>query len=382
MLNYLTTHRSALYAKAEHKLADYGRSLLQADAAGLDTDGWLELALSLGTGIEVIQEATSAEDARTARVIAFLVEHHELDPVALLPFQPTPTLVAGNGGGGPVFFADILGLPEANAALVAYIARQIRTATPTTFTLRPTIATGGIQAGQVYTGNAEFFFRLQNEVYIAPGFPSFALDGQGSRTVEMGTAFPGGSKTFTWTTSTPGNVTANSLSLLDVTAGATLATAQADDGAATATTASFTAIAGESRRYRISGTNTNGATFSTDLVLAGAPRLYFGPATAAPTNRGEAFQLGGTQLTSEGNSAVLNTGTTATQFFIILPPGRTLTQVTDVDNANSTITGSYLLQPALTLANAGGVAVPGHTVYRNQAAAPYPASVRHAFSFS
>lgn len=384
-LNYLTTDRTTFNAKAEAKLAEYGRRVRQADADGAHDAGAAAVndALDLSTGLDVVSRALSKDDARTSRILGYLVERHALDSVPASPFASVSVTLGLPGGpmSGPIYWADIVGLPSSSPALVSYITTRLSSVAAQPFTLRPTITTGGLQAGQVYTGTAEYMFRTQNEVYVAPTWTAFALDGQGSRTVEVGTLFADATRTFTWSGTQPANVQANSLSLLNVTTGATLATGQANDGTQAVLVPAFTATNGETRRFRLTGINTNAVSFSTELVLSGSYRLYFGPTGSAPTNSAQARALPSSQLLSEGNSATLTTGTTATRFAIVLPPGKTLQSATDLDNLNANILAAYVAQAPISVTDAAGVAVSGYTPYVLTAATPYSTSARHLLTF-
>jgi hypothetical protein len=218
--------------------------------------------------------------------------------------------------------------------------------------------------------------------YQAPAFVFFTIAGQGSQTVEVGTPFPAGFKSVAWGTVNSGNVKPGSLKLQDITGNATLAENEANDGTLSASTAGFTVSNGESRRYRLSGVNSNNATFSADLVITGSYALFFGPTTAAPTTSASVRSLPQSQLVAQGNTGTLNTGTTALKLAIVLPPGRTLQSVTDLDNQGLNLTAKYVAQPTISVNDASGTPVPGYTPYVLSIATPYTASARHAFTYA
>jgi len=178
------------------------------------------------------------------------------------------------------------------------------------FTLTPTDSVAGILAGQQFTGTPQQWLTKMLVRYQAPQFSSFAVQGSGNQTVEVGTAYAAGFKSVTWATTNAANVTANSLSLADVTAGTTLASGKADTGSLSASTAAFTAIAGESRRYRLAGLNSQGGTFSADLTISGAYASYFGYSPAASLTGAQLVALGNAQL--QGGRARTVGGVTAT----------------------------------------------------------------------
>ncbi|MBC6988928.1 hypothetical protein [Hymenobacter sp. BT491] len=134
--------------------------------------------------------------------------------------------------------------------------------------------------------------------YLAPGFTTFAIQGTGNQDVEVGTPFAAGFKSFTWATSQAGNVAANSISVTDVTSGAVLATGEANDGTLSASTQAFTAVKGESRRYRIAAQSTQGTGFSADLVYTGYYKSYFGYSTSPSLSATQLVALGNGQLQS------------------------------------------------------------------------------------
>lgn len=244
------------------------------------------------------------------------------------------------------------------------------------FSITPTENDGGIVAGQTYTDvTSEDLWRLKLVRYQTPGFAAFQVAGQSSQDVEVGTSFAAGFKSFTWATSNPQNVTANSITIRDVTANTNLATGEANDGAASISTASLTATVGEFKRYRISGTNSQGGSFSADVVYSGYNKIFYG--TGAALTSAAARALSGQQLTSQGNSFTLNTGTSATQFTILVPPGKALGSVIDQDAANTPITGDYVAQATISVNNAAGVAVPGYTPYLKTQSASYGINHRH-----
>ena len=358
MLDFLTADRATFYARAESRLAAYGRALLRAEATGGDAEGLLLLTRDLLLGLDVVKGALSPrDDARTAEILAYLVREHGLTEAPLSPYQPlATTLNAGGGGSGGAGGS----------------------AGP--FGLTPTRTEGGIVAGVPLFLSSEELWIKSLVQYQSPGFTSFLLGGAGSQTVEAGTAFAAGFKSFTWATSNGANVTPASIGLRDVTAAADLATGEANDGVLSAGSAAFVAVPGLSRTYRLSALNSLNAVFSADIIISGAYRLFFGP---GPATTGAAIRaLAGSQLAPGGGSGTLNTGTTATVFTIVLPPGRTLTGVTDLDSLNANLTSAYVPQPTISVPDAGGVPVPGYTPYVLSAAIAYSATKRHAFTYA
>jgi hypothetical protein len=239
---------------------------------------------------------------------------------------------------------------------------------------------GGISAGDTFTTSDPAMVQLL--VKDDPKVNIFAIDGKGSQVVEVGTPFGAGFKSVIWDISFPNNVKANSLVLRDVTAGNDMATNEENDGTLSASTVSYVAALGETRRYRLSGTSTKGKDFSADIVHAGAYLLFYGPASATPTDRASALALSTNQLAPSGGTLVLNTGTTALKMVILLPPGRTLQNVTDLTNQQLDLTAKYVAQPTISIPDASGTPVPGYTPYVLSIATPYTVSARHSATYA
>jgi hypothetical protein len=145
------------------------------------------------------------------------------------------------------------------------------------FTITPTENAFGIEAGKTYTDvTAESLLRTMLVRFQVPSFTAFAINGQSSQTVLVGTQFPAGSKSITWNTANSQNVVPASLTISDVTGNVTLLTKETNDGTASASTAGFTVKLGESRRYRITGKATQGPDFAAELTITGSFESYFG----------------------------------------------------------------------------------------------------------
>jgi hypothetical protein len=145
------------------------------------------------------------------------------------------------------------------------------------FDITPAVSDGDIKAGTTYTNiTSEELWRLKLEPYLLPGFGFFNIAGQSSRTVEVGTAFGSGFKSFTWSTTNNDNVKPASITVRDVTANTILGSNEPNDGTASFSTAAFTATLGQSRVYLISGVDTNNNTFFRDVTISGLFKSYFG----------------------------------------------------------------------------------------------------------
>lgn len=117
----LVEDQDLLFAKSATRLAQYARSLVQARENGADEQCWVELGLSLAVGVLVVKEALPADIARTSDIVGFLVEYHELNPVASSPYNPIATTIVTPGAGGPVYRADLLGPVVSDQPLINYL---------------------------------------------------------------------------------------------------------------------------------------------------------------------------------------------------------------------------------------------------------------------
>lgn len=179
------------------------------------------------------------------------------------------------------------------------------------FTITPAVSDGDIQAGVTYTDiSSEELWRLKLEPYARVSFSFFTIQDQGSQDVEVGTTFSQGFKSVKWGTNNSQNVKPNSISFLDVTAVATLASGEANDGALSASTSAFTATKGQFRRYRLAGLDTKEQGFSADIVYTGYYKSYFGYSTATNLDMAGLLALGNGQL-QDGRQRTVS-GVTAT----------------------------------------------------------------------
>lgn len=139
-----------------------------------------------------------------------------------------------------------------------------------------TVAVNTLPAGSTLTGKTyDELFEYIYAPYISPTFSAFAMSGQAT-TVEVGTTISG-SKTFTWTTTTSGNVSANTIVIRDETNATDLATGLANDGTeAGVAITSVTKTTPASHVWRVKGTNTNAVVFQRDFTVTWQWLRFYG----------------------------------------------------------------------------------------------------------
>lgn len=234
--------------------------------------------------------------------------------------------------------------------------------------------------GASFTGSAAEAFTQLLVRYQTPAPEAFTFQGISSRDVEVGTPFTAGLKTFGWAISNPQNVKPGSIAIEDVTSNTELAANLANDGTEDVQVPAFTAVLGETRRFRLSGENTNDQAFEALNIITGRYLLGFGAVAAAPTTSAQARALN-TQLAQDSGAFTLNTGTTHTRFAVVLPPGKVLQSVTDIDNQNLNLTAKYELQPLITVNDAAGNPVANYRLYLLAQATPYTVNARHVVTY-
>ncbi|UOR07156.1 hypothetical protein MUN82_08675 [Hymenobacter aerilatus] len=176
----------------------------------------------------------------------------------------------------------------------------------TPFTITPTVSDGGIQAGTTYTNvTSEDLWRLKLELFQAPSFNnSLRVQGADSATYKVGTQFPQGFKSVTWSTSNSGNVQANSLTFRDVTGNTVLASAEANDGTLSASTTAFTITKGVTRVFLLSGLDTKGNAFFDDVTYSGLFASTFGYLSTQNPTFAQLLNLGNERL-QDGRSRTI-----------------------------------------------------------------------------
>ena len=141
-----------------------------------------------------------------------------------------------------------------------------------------TCTVGGITAGTVLTGQTiEYLMQEILAPYIEPAFSSFAVNVT-PQPFEVG-ATMSGAKTFTWATSTCDNVASNSIGILNITSGTTLATGLANDYAESLNIGTLANSDCCVWNWRITGCSTQDTEFNRDVYKCSVYPYFWGVET-------------------------------------------------------------------------------------------------------
>jgi hypothetical protein len=177
--------------------------------------------------------------------------------------------------------------------------------------------------------------------FIAPTFSAFAITGQAT-TVEAGTTITSGSKTFTWSTTTPANINSNTIIIKDQTANITLASGLANDGTENVVISATTLSGITSQVYRILATPSQGSQIQRDFTINSFYKEFYGPTSGVPTDSITTRSLPSSRFTNSGNVFTLATGTVEKIFVVVLPTAKTIVSIIDT-NTNVDLTASFIL---------------------------------------
>lgn len=144
------------------------------------------------------------------------------------------------------------------------------------------------------------------------------------------------------------------------------------------------------RNFAIRSTNNPqaaGTNFeSPNINVTGYFKRFYGPCSAIPegadpaARRIEALSLPHNELINIGNTFTLATGTELTKFIVLLPPGKTITSVTDISNLNIDLTNNYVFIGVYSMNDAGtnGTEIArDYNMYLYSIGSPYPDSANH-----
>jgi hypothetical protein len=274
-------------------------------------------------------------------------------------FQVLSSSTGGGGGGSDTFTGDITFVLSGGKPFGKYTNGQ-------------TAHWAGLTAVQAMTDAAI--------EYINPVFTAFNVSGQ-STTVEVGTTLSG-TKTFTWSIAANSG-TVSTINIVDNNTSTNLVTNTPNDGSQLQSIATIQLNSnGASQSWKLVGNNSSptGTFNSGDFNVIGRFYLFQGSVSSSLTNSASVRALNQSFYTG-ASSVTLNTGTTNTKFTIALPPGVTITSVTDTDALGAVITSSYVMQSTIAVIDAGGTGR-FYNIYEMNIGAAYSTSHRHVINFN
>jgi hypothetical protein len=116
--------------------------------------------------------------------------------------------------------------------------------------------------------------------YQAPSFSGFSIESQ-STSLEVG-ATSNVDPIFTWSISNLANVQPNTIKIEDTTASVVLATGLSTTPPYSSTYTGITKTFVSSENFRITGTNTQGNSFSANFTISWYDRIYYGESATVP----------------------------------------------------------------------------------------------------
>lgn len=278
---------------------------------------------------------------------------------------------------------------EKNQKFYAYIAgkwgilggsSESKFTAPVTFILNGSKSFGKYTNGQTapWTGLTAVQAILDAaQEYIPPVWSYFSVPAQ-TQAVEVGTTLSG-AKTFNWAI-LPNSATVPTITIYDGTAGANLFANVTNNGTYTGTinTIQLNTIFANQYWYGIATISSPAGqpNFNSSIYQVTAYFYEFWGAATPPTNSATVRALPQNQFYTNGNTFILNTGNTLTTLNVELPPGVTITNVTDLDALNANVTSLYVLQGTLPVIDAGGTSR-AYNNYLGTLGAPYSANHRH-----
>jgi hypothetical protein len=142
-----------------------------------------------------------------------------------------------------------------------------------------TCTVGGISAGTVLTGQTlQYLVQEMLAPYIVPTFSAFNVNIT-PQPLEVGAALSG-TKTFTWSTTTSGNVESNTIGICEV-GGALLGSGLANDGTEALSIGTKTNTSPTTWTWQITGCSTQDDAFSRNVNKCSVYPYYWGVETCA-----------------------------------------------------------------------------------------------------
>lgn len=263
------------------------------------------------------------------------------------------TLIGGGGGGGGAdpFTADFI----------------------------PTVQFGQYAPGATVPANGKTARQVILDAYIPyinPAFTSFAITGQAIQ-IEVGTTITSGSKTFTWGTSTPGNINTNSIVVRNITASTILASALANTGSSNISVPAPIQLNANNATqvFQIQATNTHSTQFTQNLTITANLLRFYGTPGSAPINSANVRALGN-QTFNSTFSINITAGQTVISFAYDASRA-------DISNGSVIYTqglgasvGNTFTKSTFNVNDAGGTAR-SYKVYTAVLGAPYPSTATY-----
>ena len=147
--------------------------------------------------------------------------------------------------------------------------------------------------------------------YQNPSFSAFSIDGQSSGNFELGYAYPGGSKLFTWSISNPGNVKENSI-VLNSESGLPNTGSKVQSIPAISKNAISTHV------FTIKALNTNDVEFSKTITFNWLAKRYWGVSSSEDIT--DAELLASSQELSTNKNKSMNYDCTGGKYFYFAYP--------------------------------------------------------------
>ena len=141
------------------------------------------------------------------------------------------------------------------------------------------VTLGGVEIGTTFDGTVQDVLDLLLYPFIAPTFSAFSF--AQTSPLEVGDTVAAGSKTFTWTTISPTAITADSVSIDDVTGAANLLTGSGNDGTEAIVIGAVTKVTAANHVWRITALDTQAQPFTRDFTVAWQWRVYYGESANA-----------------------------------------------------------------------------------------------------
>lgn len=181
-----------------------------------------------------------------------------------------------------------------------------------------TVSLGGFTAGDAVSGTYSEILEQLLVPYVAPSFTSFTVSGQ-STTLEVGSTISG-NFLFSWAFDQPGNITASTTDIYDVTASTYIATNISNSSPASAAIGTITKNTATSHSWRGEATNTQSSTFnSSNFTINWRWKRYFGFTNSNPATNADIIALS-SDFTTNNNKTYTTAAPTGSQYLVFAFP--------------------------------------------------------------